>query len=122
MKLKRLFLVFCVSLLTLYSCEENNKITSVCTIEDPLQNLEFLKEAKDTIDKVACAGKSTITQYTYNSNTVFEVNICDQIADGQTLIYDCSGEIICTFGGIAGENTCPDFYDTATNKIILYGN
>ena len=58
----------------------------------------------------------------YNSETVFLVDFCNQIADGQTLIYNCSGEVVCTFGGISGENTCPDFYELRTNEIILYGN
>lgn len=116
---KKIFLGFC--LVFLFSCTENDS-TSVCGSENPLEFLEFLKEAKNTINSIDCAGKSSIIQYTYNSESVFLINICDQIADGQTLVYNCAGKVVCKFGGIAGENTCPDFYENATNKIILFEN
>lgn len=32
-------------------------------------------------------------------------------SDGLTVVYDCSGNIICTNGGIAGVNECPDFFN-----------
>ena len=116
---KKIGIGFCF--IFLLSCENNNS-TTTCDSENPLEDLAFLKEAKNTIDRVDCAGKSSIIQCFYNSETVFLINICDQIADGQTLVYNCTGEIVCKFGGIAGENTCPDFNEKATNKIILLEN
>jgi hypothetical protein len=127
MRFKITFLLMFISIFI--SCEVDNninpicdKVIIVCNTENPLQDLPFLKEAKDNLDKIDCAGKSSITQYTYNSETVFKVIICNQIADGQTFVYNCAGETVCVFGGIAGVNTCTDFEKTATDKIILYGN
>lgn len=116
--------ILIVNVLYLFiSCNDNQEVFSnTCKTNSPLIELSWLKEIKDNIDRIDCAGISSITQYTYNTKTVFEVNICSNITDGQTTVYNCEGEIICLFGGITGENTCPDFYDTATNKIILYGN
>ncbi len=37
-------------------------------------------------------------------------------------VYNCQGQVICQFGGIAGLNTCPDFYDTATDKKVIWKN
>lgn len=129
MKFKTIYLIIAIAFLGLVSCEESNEVNTicekvivVCNEQRPLENLTFLKEAKDTIDRIDCAGKSSITQYTYNSEIVFEIIICNQIADGQTFVYNCAGEVVCVFGGIAGVNTCPDFAKTATDKIILYGN
>lgn len=109
-----LFLIF------IFSCDE--QIPTTCGVEDPLQQLYFLQEAKNTIDVVQCAGKSQIIQYTYKNEIVFLVNICNSIVDGQTQVYNCQGEVICKFGGIAGENTCADFDTEAKNKILLYGD
>ncbi|MEE9406721.1 MAG: hypothetical protein V3V28_01475 [Polaribacter sp.] len=119
MKLNTIFLVLTIAV---FSCNDSKNISMICGVENPLEELVFLKEAKNNIDRIDCAGKSSIKQYTYNSEIVFEVNICSQIADGQTLVYNCAGEVVCTFGGISGENTCPDFDKEKTNEIILYGN
>jgi hypothetical protein len=119
---------FLIILLLFLSCEENDtnticdKVVIVCNTQNPLEDLDFLKDAKDNIDRIDCGDRSSIMQYTYKSETVFEVNICSQIADAETLIYNCSGEVVCMFGGISGENTCPDFKKEAKDKIILYGN
>ena len=127
MKFKYIYFPVLLTFLSLVSCEENNnanndEVIIVCNTQEPLQDLAFLKEAKNAIDAIDCGGRSSITQFTYNSETVFEVIICDQISDAQTLVYNCAGEIVCTFGGIAGQNTCPDFEQTTADKIILYGN
>ncbi|MGB0890823.1 MAG: DUF6970 domain-containing protein [Flavobacteriaceae bacterium] len=118
--MKNFFILFSVTFLT--SCPTKEEVLTTCNTNYPLEDLIWLKEIKNSMDKVDCSGKSTITQYTYNSNTVFEVVLCSNFKDGQTVVYNCNGEVICKFGGISGENTCPKFYNSATNKIILYGN
>ena len=42
------------------------------------------------------------------------------MADGLVLVYNCSGEVICEFGGIDGRNTCADFETEATNPVVLF--
>jgi hypothetical protein len=118
--MKLLFLFLSIILCT--ACSEKEVFSTTCNTSNPLEELTWLLEIKETIDKTACASSSTIAQYLYNSNSVFEVNPCGDVADGQTVIYDCKGNVICVFGGFSGENTCPNFYEKATNKIILYEN
>ena len=120
--------LFLFTITLFLSCEENDnnticeEVIIVCDEQNPLENFTFLKEAKDTIDHIDCSGRSSIIQYTYKSETVFEIIICDQVSDHQILVYNCSGDIICSSGGIEGVDPCPDFNDKATDKIILYGN
>ena len=122
MNLKKAVLLFSFAVLVFSSCDENNTVTEVCNLENPLENLTFLKDAKDAIDRIDCGGKSSITQFRYNSEIVFEINICSGITDGETQIYNCAGDVICAFGGISGQNTCPDFEKNTTDKVVLYGN
>jgi hypothetical protein len=64
--------------------------------------------------------KSEVISYTYHGQTVFYIDSCKGCADSMALVYTCSGEIICQFGGIAGFNTCPDFADFATHKKVIW--
>ena len=66
--------------------------------------------------------KKQIIQYDYKNETVFLIDSCNGCNDNLTIIYNCKGEIICEFGGIAGLNTCPDFEKQANNKRVLWEN
>jgi hypothetical protein len=77
------------------------------------QEIELLKTLNTT---------ARLTQYVYKGEAVFEVETCLECADRMTIVYTCEGDAICTFGGIAGFNTCPDFYETATNKKVIWHN
>lgn len=66
--------------------------------------------------------KAEIVRYHYSNQTVYYVNTCIDCADGMAVVYDCAGDEICKFGGIAGFNTCPDFEEKATNKKVIWSN
>lgn len=67
--------------------------------------------------------KVEIYSYLYNNQTVFAVDTVEPTCcDFMDVVYDCSGNVICQFGGIAGLNTCPDFAEKATNKKLIYKN
>jgi hypothetical protein len=67
--------------------------------------------------------KVEIYSYTYNSQMVIGVEIVEPTCcDFMSVVYDCSGNVICQFGGFAGLNTCPDFATTATDKKLLFKN
>ena len=82
----------------------------------------WLKEIKTGLEISTSASKKKITQFTYNNESVFLVDICINCTDNLTSLYSCDGTIVCEFGGIAGLNTCPDFDKNATNEIILWEN
>lgn len=66
--------------------------------------------------------KSEVIRYTYHGQTVYYIDSCKGCADSMALVYTCSGEVICQFGGIAGFNTCPDFADFAIDKKVIWQN
>jgi hypothetical protein len=67
--------------------------------------------------------KVEIYSYLYNNMTAIAVNTVEPTCcDFMDVVYDCSGNVICQFGGIAGLNTCPDFADTATDKKLIFKN
>lgn len=68
------------------------------------------------------AVKSEIIRYQYNGETVYYIDSCKGCPDSMAIVYNCSGEVVCQFGGIAGFNTCPDFAETATHKKVIWSN
>jgi hypothetical protein len=66
--------------------------------------------------------KAEVIRYSYNGETVYLINTCKDCADTMDQVYNCSGQVICQFGGIAGLNTCPDFEDKAKNKKVIWKN
>jgi hypothetical protein len=112
-----LFLTF-----LLFSCSNSENIISACNVENPLEDIAWLKQIKTNFKQSASATKKQIIQYTYNNETVFMIDVCNGCADNLTTVYNCEGNVICEFGGIAGLNTCPDFDKNSTNKIIIYEN
>lgn len=96
--------------------------TNVCTTEDPLKNIPWLKELKETFEQSSQAAGTRIVQYEYEGECVFLVDDCYGCADALQVVYNFDQEKICEFGGIDGRNTCPDFMEKATGKIILWHN
>ncbi|HEU5292042.1 MAG TPA: hypothetical protein VFU05_15435 [Cyclobacteriaceae bacterium] len=92
-----------------YQCEDESGCANLdwlnTIIEDAKQNPE----------------KSEVIQYQYKLQTVYYVNTCI-CADGIAIVYNCSGEEVCKFGGFAGFNTCPDFKEKATNRKVIWSN
>lgn len=104
------------------SCEYITVAEKPCNVEDPLEDLDWLKDIKTSMELNMGMAGSQIIQYTYNDSTVFWVDICYGCADNMIVVYNCKGDEVCRFGGIAGFNTCPDFEENATDKTMLFNN
>jgi hypothetical protein len=65
---------------------------------------------------------SEIIQYRYNNQWVYYVDSCKGCADALAVVYTCSGDVLCQFGGIAGLYTCPDFFENATSRKVIWKN
>lgn len=94
------------------SCDKLEE--SACDTKRPLHDLPWLKEQQLQIHK------GEIALYKYNGDDVFLVDDCHQCPDASIFVYDCTGNVICEFGGLASVNTCPDFHDQATLIEILF--
>lgn len=119
MKRKTLYLFAFILLL---SCNNQEELPKICNVDKPIENLEWLKEIKTNLEKVTTINKSSIVQYSYKNDTVFLINSCENCADAISTVYNCKGEKICEFGGVAGLNTCADFDATKTNKKVIWQN
>jgi len=59
----------------------------------------------------------------YKGVRVFELTDCiSDRSDAMTVVYDCSGKLVCQFGGITGMNTCPDYPFDSENRALLWHN
>lgn len=91
-------------------------------IDNPLEDLQWLVDIADTFEIIDTANGQQIIQSIYNDECVYQLDFCFECPDNLISIYNTQGEVICEFGGIAGLNTCPDFYDTATDRRVLFSN
>ncbi len=90
-------------------------------IDNPLLDYQWLADIKFMLEVNANPLGSQIIQYIYNDECVYLVAIME-CCDFISTLYNELGEVICEFDGIIGLNTCPDFFDTAINKQILFNN
>jgi len=117
-----------IMLVSFDSCnKEPNEMNVVpgdrfCQTENPLEEIPWLKMMKQSFEMSAQPAGVQIIGYRYHGKDVFLVNNCVGCADEMAQVYDCDGRIICQFGGIAGLNTCPDFFVTATDSTMLYNS
>lgn len=108
-------------LLSLIGCdqENNNKDENSCYVKNPINELAWLKKIVDEQSTNNC-NKMIIKNYKYNDKDGFLIDYCVGCADGLSTYYDCSGNVICEFGGIDGKNTCPDFSTKAVEGEMVF--
>ena len=105
------------------SCKKDSaEEQSVCDIEEPLVNIEWLKEIHFTFQASASPQANKIVQYTYQGECAFYIDNCVTCPDGAQYVYNELQEVLCEFGTIAGLNTCPDFFTEATDELVLWGD
>jgi hypothetical protein len=115
-------LIFFAIILMATSCKKDNQTITTCTIDNPLETIQWLKETKEAFELSMSPSAKRITQYFYQGECVFLIDGCVGCNDNLTTLYNAEKEVICEFGGIAGVNTCPDFETEVTGEVILYGN
>ncbi len=93
-----------------------------CDIENPLETIQWLKDIHFAFQASASPQATKIVQYTYQGECAFYIDNCVTCPDGGQIVYNEAEDILCEFGTIAGLNTCPDFFNEATDEVILWGN
>ena len=73
--MKNLVIVLFISTI-LFSCTDNLSESKICNVKNPLIDLVWLKEIKTGLEISTSASKKKITQFTYNNESVFLVDIC----------------------------------------------
>ena len=112
-----LFIISIVFSLTIMSCNKDRDFQKTCGTDNPLEDIEWLKDMKIRYENNQRSDK--ITQYIYNNRRVFLDEGCRFCPDALYYAYDCEQMVVCQFGGFAGLNTCSEF-ENATDEKILY--
>lgn len=93
-RMKHLFTIL-VFLFLIASCsKENDQNKQICNLADPLNELAWLKDLKNTLTNCSC--EISIIQATYKKQTVFYTAMTDMLCDGiqSYTLYSCEGKII----------------------------
>ncbi|WP_166149078.1 hypothetical protein [Cyclobacterium plantarum] len=82
--------VILVFLLGLISCEKDDSLpTNLCEVQNPIQELEWLKEA---IDEVRNDEYSYYSTALYQGRRIFFYGTCDPLANYASFIRNCAGD------------------------------
>ena len=110
--MKKSLLIFVFFILIL-SCEKADK---VCNCNNPIEDLQWLKELKASFTNCTC--QLSIIQATYDNQTVFYPIMNDPACNGiiqQINLFDCSGNTIKTYSAIDQA-----FGNEVTNRKTIY--
>ena len=100
----------------LISCDSKEETAPTCEFTDPLEDLAWLKEHKESLKD--CDIQISIFQASYKNQTVFYSLITDPLANSVfgAALWNCEGEIVRTFD----YNERDEFNELVTNTIVLY--
>jgi len=108
---------FCLGL----GCEKADPVTNtVCTVENPIESIDWLKNLKTTFEQRMGPAGGQIIQYEYEGDCVFWVDDCFNCLDKLVQVYDYDKNLVCEFGGISGKDTCPGFLEVAKDSTMLF--
>lgn len=117
MRYPMFFLLLCLFV----ACgDKSEDLDKTCSIRNPLQEIDWLKETVQNLEKLNDSPGAEIIQYVYQDQCVFMIDDCFKCADKLIRVYDYDQNLICEFGGIAGLNTCPNFEQEATDRQVLF--
>jgi hypothetical protein len=108
-------------LVFLFACNNDNANLTTCNTEEPNEELTWLHELIREYEQSESSSHK-IDHYKWKNRDVFLVASCYMCADGIEVVYDCEGEEICIFGGLAGHNSCPEFTKEAKFIGTLFQN
>ncbi len=111
-------IIICI-VITACSSKEQKGINT-CERDNPTEDLAWLKRIKESFQQTASLSRKEIYQYNFNGENVYYIDDCVSCNDSQQIVYNCKGEKICEFGGIMGLNSCPDFFNKAVNRKLLW--
>jgi len=94
--------------------------TLKCDSENPAEDISWIREF--ATNYTGRRVNAHITRYELDGQYFFEINNCVNCADAMTVLYTCDHGKKCETGGIAGLQTCGDFYDRAGKGEVVWRN
>lgn len=122
MKLKSLAAICLLAFMSLYLISCDDVDATVCSSDDPINDLPWLTDITDSIENRNWRG--FVNSYTYRGEQVIFINPNPTAPDEENLCTarDCDGNILCSWGGPNLLLTCPNFWNEATNTQELWSN
>jgi hypothetical protein len=95
--MKHIYFVVMLSLI-LISCEKDGDSIPECNIQDPIEELDWLKEMKNSLTNCTC--QVSIVQGTYRRKTVYYLIMNDPLCNSVfgVTILDCHGDEVKKYG------------------------
>jgi hypothetical protein len=80
--------------LILISCEKNEYTIPECNVENPLEELNWLKDIKNSLTNCTC--QISILQGKYREKTVFYIMNTDPVCNSvfHVVLWDCNGDVL----------------------------
>jgi len=102
---KQIALIFLIPLIitVAFSCR---KSVDPCNTNNPAKDFPWLEMHLDSIEREPCNIEVHIFEYRGN-HAVYAIG-CSAL-DESSLLFDCTGSLLCEFNISLGVNTCPDF-------------
>lgn len=107
-------LVLPVLMILCFSMGSCRKSISSCYSNNPLEELEWLRQKKQQLSNCQCL--TQIIESSYQGKTVFEVKLVDPKCDGINIVYQCDGTVLTDAGNQAAYQTY--LSEKKSSKII----
>lgn len=103
MKPRFLLLLLVVSILLTFSCNEESQPNASCSVENPIEDLDWLAAAIHTMSESGMSQFLYVTQARYGFTTVFIFGNCCPNCSSIIPVYNCSGDRIGYIGNGDGD-------------------
>ena len=97
------------------NCRKEALPPCACGVENPHENLTWLKEI---LDKSYCV---EVYLLIYKGEEIIGIYDCPRGTDYGATWFKCDGTMFCYYQGFTGHYTCPeDFEEADKNKSLIY--
>jgi hypothetical protein len=88
-----IYYIFICGLLII-SCEKSEKNIPDCNVQNPLEDLDWLKDVKNSLTNCTC--QISILQGKYKEKTVFYLMNTDPVCNSvfHVVLWDCKGDVV----------------------------
>jgi len=114
--MKKFCLLIAFSVLLVNCSKDEKTYANNCNTDNPMEELGWLKEMKDTLTNCTC--QISIVQETYKNQPVFFIALTDPLCNGISIptLYNCNGKVIKKYSA----DDFMDFNHQVTFDSVLY--